>query len=77
MPNKNSDSSKVFFENSVIKNTTISYIKSDLENKLSLMKLFDTNNNAELDRVINHLEEAIYQIKLYLEKNQPNNQPNN
>ena len=73
MPNKNSDSSKEFFENSLIKNTTISYIKSDLENKLSLIKLFDTNDNAELNRVINHLTESIYQIKLYLEKNQPNN----
>lgn len=65
------DASKPFQDIST-KNSTLRYIDNSLKNKISLLKIINDTDDEYLKRVFQHLEEASYQIELYLQKNNKN-----
>ena len=65
------DASKPFQDINT-KNSTLRYIDNSLKNKISLLKIINDTDDEYLKRVFNHLEEASYQIELYLQKNNQN-----
>ena len=65
------DASKPFQDINT-KNSTLRYIDNSLKNIISLLKIFNDTDDEYLKWVFQHLEEASYQIELYLQKNNQN-----
>ena len=65
------DTSKPFQDINT-KKSTLRYIDNSLKNKISLLKIINDTDDEYLKRVFQHLEEASYQIELYLQKNNQN-----
>ena len=70
-PKIKKDASKPFQDINT-KNSTLRYIDNSLKNKISLLKIINDTDDEYLKRVFQHLEEASYQIELYLQKNNQN-----